>query len=242
MNKRDLKGKNILITGASRGIGRTLALDLAAEGAIVLPVSRNKEKLDLLVKEIKAGGGRAESLSADFSDPAGVFALAREVKGIVPRLDVLINNAGQALSAPIEETGPEAWDRIMTVNARSPYFLTQQLLPLMEESEVKTVVNIASVVATQGYPLQSAYTMSKHALIGFSKSMARELQERGYRVHVISPGGVNTEMVSGVRPDINTDELIQTEEVAAWVLFLLQNCRNGMVDHIQIRRESKLPW
>ncbi|MDC7238955.1 MAG: SDR family oxidoreductase [Spirochaetales bacterium] len=242
MTTRDLNGKNILITGASRGIGHTLAIELADTGAELILVSRGREALEELKAEIEGRGGKATALCADFSDPGAVFSLAEEIKALVPRLDVLINNAGQALSAPIEETGPGDWDRIMTINARSPYFLTQQLLPLMEASEIKTVVNIASVVATQGYPLQSAYTMSKHALIGFSKSMARELQERGYRVHVISPGGVNTQMVSRVRPDIDTDELIQTEEIAAWVLFLLQNCRNGMVDHIQIRRESKLPW
>jgi len=242
MKLTNLKDKTILVTGASRGIGRSVALSLAEAEASMILVSRSREPLEDLVAQIRGMGCRATCLTADFSNPDAIFALTAEVKRTVPSLDGLINNAGQALSASVEETGTEEWDRIMTVNARSPYFLTQQLLPLMESSSLKTIVNIASVVATQGYPLQSAYTASKHALIGFSKSMARELQDRGYRIHVISPGGVATDMVTRVRPDINTDELIGPDEIAQWVLFLLQNRGRGMVDHIQIRRESKLPW
>jgi len=242
MKLTDLKGRTFLVTGASRGIGKSVALALAEEGASLVLVSRTMGPLEDLAFQIRETGGQAWCITADFSHPDAVFKLTAEVKRIVPRLDGLINNAGQALSASVEETGTEDWDRIMTINARSPYFLSQQLLPLMEPSPVKTIINIASVVAVQGYPLQSAYTASKHALIGFSKSMARELQERGYRIHVISPGGVATDMVTGVRPDINTGELIAPEEIAAWVLFLLQNRGRGMVDHIQIRRESKLPW
>jgi 3-oxoacyl-[acyl-carrier protein] reductase len=242
MVTESLKGKNILITGATRGIGRSVALILAQAGASVFLTGRSSDSLEELVSLILKDGGSAYSLPSDFSDPDAVFSLSAELKRLVPTLDVLINNAGIALAASMEETGAEDWDRIMTINARSPYFLSQQLLPLMENSSVKTIINIASVVATQGYPLQSAYTASKHALIGFSKSMARELQERGYRVHVISPGGVATDMVLSVRPDINKDELIQPDEIADWILFLLTRKGRGMVDHIQIRRESKLPW
>ena len=240
--KASLKGKTALITGASRGIGFYTARELAAAGMEVFLCSRPSKALEAAALDIRKAGGRAEILGADLGDPEGAGRLARELKGKISCLDVLVNNAGQALSSPVGETGDEDWDRIMTVNARSPYILTRDLLPLMESSDLKTVVNIASVVAVEGYPLQSAYTASKHALIGFSKSLARELQERGYRIHVISPGGVATEMVTGVRPDINTDELIHPEEIAEWILFLLTRRGRGMVDHIRIRRESKLPW
>jgi 3-oxoacyl-[acyl-carrier protein] reductase len=242
MDKQDLTGKNILITGASRGIGRSVAVTLASEGAFVLLTGRSSSSLEETASIIRSAGGKALCLTADFSNQDAVFQLASEVKRHISNLDVLINNAGQALSAPVGDTTTEDWDRIMTVNARSPYFLSQQLLPLMAGSSLKTIVNIASVVSTQGYPLQSAYSASKHALIGFSKSMARELQDQGYRVHVISPGGVATDMVTRVRPDINQEELIQPDEIAQWILFLLNHRGQGMVDHIQIRRESKLPW
>lgn len=242
MNELSLTNKNILITGASRGIGKAVALELSRAGAVVYLSGRNISTLEDLARIIRDKGGEAYCLTADFSESEAVFALAEKLKGMIPVLDVLINNAGQALSASLEETTTEEWDRIMSINARSPYFLSQQLLPLMTASPLKTIINIASVVATEGYAQQSAYTASKHALIGFSKSMARELQERGYRIHVISPGGVATDMVTGVRPDINTDELIHPTEIADWILFLLTRQGRGMVDHIQIRRETKQAW
>ncbi|OQY31885.1 MAG: hypothetical protein B6241_12930 [Spirochaetaceae bacterium 4572_59] len=242
MKKISLINKKILISGASRGIGKACALALSEEGGILYLVGRSLSSLNKVKDEIEKKGGRAVCLSADLSEADGAEKLLASFKEQSLDLDVLINNAGIALSAPIEKTSQEEWDRIMRVNARSPYFLCQGALPLMESSQLKTIINIASVVATQGYPLQSAYTASKHALIGFSKSLARELQERGYRIHVLSPGGVATDMVTGVRPDINTDELIAPEELAEWIRFLLTVKGNGMVDHISIRRESKLPW
>jgi 3-oxoacyl-[acyl-carrier protein] reductase len=237
-----LAGRTALVTGASRGIGFSTARALAEAGMELYLCSRPSGALEDAAETIRRAGGRAEILAADLSDPGAAAGLARMLKERVSRLDVLVNNAGQALSSPVEETGDGDWDRIMTVNARSPYILTRDLLPLMESSDLKTVVNIASVVSVEGYPLQSAYTASKHALIGFSKSLARELQDRKYRVHVISPGGVATGMVTGVRPDIDKDELIHPDEIAEWILFLLTRRGKGMVDHIRIRRESKLPW
>ncbi len=237
-----LEGLTVLVTGASRGIGRAVVLMLAREGARLILTSRPGSRLDEAAAEARALGADVTVLPADFADMDSVFALAGEVKETFAALDVLVNNAGQALSAPIGETEVADWDRIMTVNAKAPYFLTRELLPLLEKSSKKTVVNIASVVGHEGYPLQSAYTASKHALTGFSKSLARELQDRGYRIHVLSPGGVATEMVTGVRPDIDTSELIRPEEIAEWVLFLLTRKGKGMVDHVNIRRESRQPW
>ncbi len=242
MKRISLINNRILVTGASRGIGKACALALAEEDAIIYLSGRTLSSLNAVKEEIEEKGGKAVCLTADLSEPGGVEKLISSYKEQSEDLDVLINNAGVALSAPIEKTTGDDWDRIMGINARSPYFLCREALPLMESSPVKTIINIASVVATQGYPLQSAYTASKHALIGFSKSLARELQDRGYRIHVLSPGGVATEMVTGVRPDINTEELIAPEELAEWVRFLLTVKGNGMVDHIAIRRESKLPW
>ncbi len=237
-----LKERTALVTGASRGIGLSTARELAAAGMKVFLCSRPSKALEEAAESIRSSGGEAETLPGDLSDPDAAGRLAGELKGRIQVLDVLINNAGQALSSPVEDTRDEDWDRIMRINARSPYILTRELLPLMESSDLKTVVNIASVVAVEGYPLQSAYTASKHALIGFSKSLARELQDRQFRIHVISPGGVATGMVTGVRPDIKAEELIHPDEIAEWIYFLLTRKGKGMVDHIRIRRESKLPW
>ena len=237
-----LSGRTVMVTGASGGIGRAACRLLAEEGARLILTSRPGSRLEEAAGEIRALGADITVLSADFSDMESLSALAYRVKERFESLDVLVNNAGQAMSAPLEATDEADWDRIMTVNAKAPYFLTRTLLPLIETSERKTIVNIASVVGHEGYPLQSAYTASKHALAGFSKSLARELQDRGVRIHVLSPGGVATEMVTGVRPDIDTSELIQPEEIAEWIVFLLTRKGKGMVDYVNIRRESRLPW
>ncbi len=112
----------------------------------------------------------------------------------------------------------------------------------MEKAKAPVIVNISSVVGRLGYEKQGAYAASKHALMGFSKVLAKELQPKGFRVHVLSPGGVATEMVSKMRPDIDTSELIQPEEIAEIVQFLIKNRGNAMIDTINIRRESSTPW
>jgi len=236
------EGMTVLVTGASRGIGRAVALILAREGNRLILSSRPSPALEETARLVRERGAEALIYPADFTDRESVSALAEKLCSQITGLDVLINNAGQALSAPVEETREEDWDRLMAINARSPYFLTRALLPLMEGSDRKTILNIASVVGHEGYPLQSVYTASKHALVGWSKSLARELQPRGYRIHVISPGGVATDMVTGVRPDIDASQLIGPEEIAEWVRFLLTRTGKGMVDHINIRRESRQAW
>ncbi len=226
---------NILITGASRGIGRATALALGLRENTLILSSRPSPSLEETADLVRRAGGDARVYPADFEDMDSVLSLAERINRDFSRLDVIINNAGQALSASVEETGIEEWDRLMMINARA-------LLPMMARGDRKTIVNIASVVGHEGYPLQSAYTASKHALTGWSKSLARELQARGYRLHVLSPGGVATDMVTGVRPDIDADQLIRPEEIGEWIRFLLTRSGRGMVDHINIRRESRTPW
>jgi 3-oxoacyl-[acyl-carrier protein] reductase len=237
-----LKDKTVLVTGASRGIGRATALKLAAEGARLILTGRSLEDLNETTDLMGRSGVVPLVLTADFSSMESVYSLVSAIKEKVSLLDGIINNAGQALSASIEESSEQDWDRIMTVNAKAPFFLTKELLPLMEKSDFKRIVNIASVVGHEGYPLQSIYTASKHALTGWSKAMAREFQDRGYRIHVISPGGVATDMVTGVRPDIDVDQLIHPREIAEWIVFLMSRTGKGMVDSVNIRRESKMAW
>lgn len=237
-----LQDRTVLVTGASRGIGRATALKLAAEGARLILVGRSLKDLNETAELVRRPGAVPIVLTADFSSLESVFSLVSSIKEEVPIMDGIIHNAGQALSASIEESSEEDWDRIMTVNAKAPFFLTKELLPLMEKSDFKRIVIVASVVGHQGYPLQSMYTASKHALTGWSKSLARELQDRGYRIHVVNPGGVATEMVTSVRPDIDVDQLIGPQEIAEWILFLMSRTGNSMVDNVNIRRESKTAW
>ncbi len=157
-------------------------------------------------------------------------------------VDILINNAGAIHSALLQETATEDYDKIMKVNARAPFILCRQALEMLKKSQAGKIINICSVLGVKGYPMQSAYTASKHALRGMSISLANELKDTPIRVHVICPGGVGTEMVAKVRPDINKDELIGAEEVAELVGFLLTRKGNGVVDEIRIRRQTSDPW
>ena len=156
-------------------------------------------------------------------------------------LDILINNAGVALSKPFGETSIAEFDRVMATNARAPFILIHSALPHLRKARGR-VINIASVVAHKGYPLQSAYAASKHALLGLSKSLANELYEDGVRVHVISPGGVYTDMAKVARPDLSPDGLISAAEVADAVMFLLSLDKNTVIDEICLHRQGKAPF
>ena len=237
----DLKGKMALITGGNRGIGLAVAEQLARHGVGLFLVARDMDKL----KQVQASFSKyqvpVEICACDLNLPESVETLNAVYSQSFHRLDFIINNAGIALSKSMETTSLEDWDRVMNLNARTPFFLTQKFLPLLRASTGR-VINIASVVAHKGYIQQSVYTASKHALLGWSKALAREVQGEGLRVHVVCPGGVATEMVTAVRPDINTGELIGTDEIAEWVLFLLSREGNGVVDEISVRRASKVAW
>ena len=130
----------------------------------------------------------------------------------------------------------------MTVNVRGPFLLCRQLLGLLKQSKAGRIVNISSVVGIKGYALQCAYTASKHALRGLSIALAEELKETHVRVHVLCPGGVDTDMVSRVRPDIPKEDLIDPEEIAELVLYLCTHQGNAVVDELRIRRRTSGPW
>ncbi|MHC4989312.1 MAG: SDR family NAD(P)-dependent oxidoreductase, partial [Planctomycetota bacterium] len=179
---KSLDGQVALVTGASRGIGRAVALALADLGAQIVAAARNRQLLDQLVAEIEEAGGKAAAVVFDLADESTINALVEQVKSQFGRLDILVNNAGLTHSAPLEETTTADFDRIMAVNARGPYILTRQCLPLLKQAPQATIVNISSVVGIKGYPKQSAYTAGKHALRGWSIALAEELRDTNVRV------------------------------------------------------------
>ena len=157
-------------------------------------------------------------------------------------IDVLINNAGAAQNTPFEAVTVEEFDRIMAINTKVPYFLTQYALPFLRKSSGASVINIASVVAHAGYPQQSVYTASKHALLGMTKSIANELYKENIRVHAISPGGVYTDMVKISRPDLSPEGMIMPEDIAEIIHFFLTHRTNAVIDEILIHRLGKEPF
>ncbi len=237
-----LAEKVALVTGASRGIGRALSLALAGEGAAIVMAARTASTLAEAAEAARRSGGRAEPVVTDLAEEQSIRNLVCVTQEKFGRLDILINNAGITHSARLEETRTEDLDRCWAINARAPYLLCREALPLLRQSEAASIVNISSVVGVRGYALQSAYTASKHALRGMSIALAEELRGTNIRVHVICPGAVDTGMVGNVRPDIKKDELIGPAEIADLVLYLVTHRGNAVVDELHIRRAAAAPW
>lgn len=237
-----MEHKVLLLTGAGGGIGRAIACRCAELGMkIILLGGNNKEKLE----ETRALVEKHSSCAVfpgnliDFDFLSATAAAAAELWGTI---DVLINNAGLAANTPYEEVTVEEFDRIMAVNTKVPFFLTQKILPFLKRSETPTVINIASVTGHSGYPMQSVYSASKHALLGMTKSLAAEYYKENIRVHAVSPGGVYTDMVKVTRPDLTPEGMIMPEDIADIVEFLLLHRTNAVVDEIQVHRAGKAPF
>jgi 3-oxoacyl-[acyl-carrier protein] reductase len=231
-----------IVTGASRGIGKAISLKLAELQYNLVIVGRTAQLLDHLKSEIEKTGGRCLAIETDLSDENAPGDIIKEAVTHFGQIDVLVNNAGMAHSGPLQETDMETWDKVHAVNARAPFFLSKAAIPLLKKSSNPVIINIGSVVGFKGYADQAAYASSKHALTGFTKVLAKEVQEDGIKVHLISPGGVNTEMVREMRPDIDTEQLIQPEEIAEIVEFLVTRKGRGTIDHLYIRRQSGLAF
>ena len=237
-----LKNKTVLLTGAGGGIGRAAAEKLAANGLNIILFGGNNLKNLNRTREIVSKYTDCLMLPGDLTDPKfladGVRAAADRFGGI----DILINNAGRTVNAGFEETSTEQFDRIMAINVRAPFLLTQRVIPFLRRSDCASIINIVSVVGHAGYPQQSVYTASKHALLGLTKSIAREYYREGIRVHAICPGGVFTDMVKISRPDLTPEGMIMPEEIADILWFLLANRGNAVIDEILVHRVNKEPF
>ena len=240
-----MKSKAI-VTGASRGIGKAIALELASLGFDLALVGRDTSALDAVAEEAQAASGDSDisvvSIPADLADENAPEEIVSQTVRWLGGVDLLVNCAGIAQAGSFTEVTPEQWNSIFSVNARAPFFLCKAALPYLKESAKPMVINISSVVGFKGYANQSAYSSSKHALAGFTKVFAKEVQPFGIRVHLISPGGVATEMVRQTRPDINPDDLIQPEEICEIVRFLVTRKGKGTIDQFYIRRFKSLAF
>jgi 3-oxoacyl-[acyl-carrier protein] reductase len=192
----NLSGKTALVTGASRGIGRASALALARQGAQVLVhYGRAANEAEAVVAEIRKAGGRAEALAADLAKPDAPHKLAKDVRAIIgERLDILVANAGISKAAKIEDTTLEDFDNLFAINVRAPFFLVQQLLPILGQGS--SVTFVSSVVAHAVVGQLYAYAATKGAVDTLVKYFAAALGERGIRVNAVAPGVVDTDMSS----------------------------------------------
>jgi len=241
--KASLKDKVAVITGGGGGIGRATVQALAQEGAkIALCGGNNTEKLSTTADIAEKCGAEVFVLPGDLTDFDFLDSCIAKIADHFGQIDILINNAGIALNSPFEQTALADFDRIFNINVKAPFVLCQKALPYLRESGHAAIINISSVVGHKGYVGQAAYAASKHALLGFSKSLANEVYQQNIRVHAISPGGVYTDLVKDVRPDLSPEGMIMPEEIADIVLFLLQYRGNAVIDEICVHRTGKQPF
>jgi NAD(P)-dependent dehydrogenase (short-subunit alcohol dehydrogenase family) len=244
------KGKTALVTGASRGIGRASALALAKAGALVIVhYGRGAKEAEAVVAEIRKGGGRADAVGADLAAPDGPHKLASQVRAIVgDRLDILVANAGISKAASIEDTTVEDFDRLFAVNVRAPFFLVQQLLPILHEGS--SVVLLSSLGARAAVGTLYAYSATKGAVETLVKHFAATLGPRGIRVNAVAPGIVQTDMSNFTKTAAGRDfalgiqalkRLAEPDDIAGAVAFLASSEARWITgDTIHVDGGSKL--
>ena len=235
-----LRGKTAIVTGAAGGIGEAICKKLAGMGLNLVITGRKVQALEELAAQLPT---KVHCCVGDLQELSFVDRLLAETREVFGGVDVIINNAGLSHNCTVEEMTPELFDSIMRVNVRAPYFLCQKAVEDLKKSEYATIINICSVVAHKGYPRQSVYAASKHALLGFSKSFANEHYKDNIRVHVISPGSVYTKMIAMVRPDLSPEGMILPEDIADIVsMYLMLRKSNAVVDEIEVHRVTKEPF
>ena len=245
-----LSGKTALVTGASRGMGRASALTLAAAGARVLVhYDRGAKEANGVAAEIRKAGGRADAVAADLAAKDGAHRLARQARSIGgDRLDILIANAGISKAATIEETTVEDFDKLFAVNVRAPFFLVQQLLPIM--SEGSSIVFVSSLAAHAVVGTMPAYAATKGAIDTLVKHFASMLGAHGIRVNAVAHGIVETDTSNFTKTDARRDfalsmqalkRLAQPDDIGGAVAFLAsEDARWITGDTIHVDAGSKL--
>ena len=232
----ELPGSLAVITGATEGIGRATAFALGRAGARVAICARTATNVDATLRALRADGIDAIGMSCDVSDPASVTAFAAFVVRERGTPRVIVNNAGIGRFKPLLELSLDDWDRTMSVNVRSLYLVTRAFLNGMLDAGTGTVVNIASLAGKNGVEGGTAYAASKHAVLGFSKSLMIEVRKLGLRVVAICPGSVATAFAEkGERVRHNRDRILTAEDVAHAVLAAITASDGAMISELDIR-------
>jgi len=223
-----LTDKVALVTGASRGLGKAIALALAAEGASIAAVARSKEALAETLEAIRATGGVAEPFAFDVADEAAVEAAMEKITVRFPHIDILVNNAGVTRDGLLMRMKSEDWDAVINTNLKGAFHLTKPVGRLMVKQRSGRIINISSVIGLMGNAGQANYAASKAGLIGFSKSVAREFASRNITCNVVCPGFIETDMTRDLSDDLRKklleriplQRLGQPGDVAGTVVFL----------------------
>jgi 3-oxoacyl-[acyl-carrier protein] reductase len=235
-----LAGRVAFVTGASQGIGRTCALKLAAEGATVAVVARNQEKLDELVKEITAAGGKAAAFALDVGDEEQVKTAVKAAIAHFGKIDILVNNAGITRDQLVMRMKRADWDSVLQTNLTSAYLCIQQVIGSMLKQRWGRIINITSIFGQMGQAGQANYSASKAGLIGLTMAMAREVGSRNITCNAVAPGFIETAMTAGLSDEFKQAAVKQiplgrvgtSDDVASAVAFLASDAASYITGHV----------
>src|SRR5579884_3336937 len=235
-----MTNRTVLVTGASRGIGRACAIALAAAGARVAVGARTVEALEQLAGEIRAQGGEAFVTALDLASADSIKAAASRVAGEFGRIEILVNNAAVTRDGLVMRMKREAWDEVLNTNLTGGFLMAQQVLPAMVRERWGRIINIASVVGETGNAGQANYVASKAGLIGLTKALAREVGSRGITINAVAPGFIETDMTASLPKDLRDKALGNiplgrfgnADDVAAAVRFLASDEAAYITGHV----------
>jgi NAD(P)-dependent dehydrogenase (short-subunit alcohol dehydrogenase family) len=229
-----------LITGGSSGIGLAIARALGEDGYGVTVAARRRDKLEAAVARLRAEGVDVRSVAANVSDEDEVKRVVEEHREGFGRLDVLVNNAGLGIGAPVAETETKKLDLQLGVNLRAVYLLTRECIPMLKEAGAQhgkaLIVNMASIAGKHGQGWLAAYSATKFGVVGLSQALHKELSTDGIQVTALCPAFVATAMTDWVEDQVPKDEMIQPEDIAEAVRYLLRTSRACIVPEIQFLR------
>jgi len=231
-----------VVTGAGRGIGRAIALKFAAEGADIACVSRTKENAERVANEVRAVGRKAWAYAVDVSDAKAVAVAAETILAEAGRVDILVNNAGITRDGLLMRMRDEDWDTVLNTNLKSAFSFTKAFARTFLKQRAGRIINVASISGLVGNAGQCNYAASKAALIGFTKSIARELGSRGITVNALAPGFIETDMTAALQEEMRTELLKkiplnqfgQPEDIANAALFLASPAARYMTGQVLV--------
>jgi 3-oxoacyl-[acyl-carrier protein] reductase len=237
-----LAGQVAVITGAGRGIGQAIAVQLARLGAHTVLCGRARAALEQTYAAIQDSSGqtstKSSAIECDVTDLHSVEALAQQVEQTFHRLDILVNNAGiSAMGAPLHQFAPENWERVLNTNLRGVYYCIRSLAPLMIKARSGHIINISSLAGKNALPNGAAYAASKWGLNGLTYSVAEELRAHNIRVAVICPGSTHTEF--SAHPGMNAEKMLQASDVAHVVAMLVTQAPQSFASEILLRPTQK---
>ncbi len=237
-----IEGKTVVITGASDGLGKSIALECAEKRVKLALLARSEEKLQSVKKECEAQGGEAEYYVCDVGDAAQVASAMSNIKQRFSTLDILINNAGIWAAGPLESYSIEKIGALFATNTLGTIYMTRSAVPIMKQQQSGQILNVMSIAGVETKDAYGIiYTATKHALHGFTETLKEELQGTGIKVMGFYPGGMATNILKAAGIDMpnSGDQSMDTKDIAKIIVFVLEQPEDVVVDHFEVRKFTK---